>query len=965
MQSGAKSDLLAGLNASQRQAVCAVAGPILIVAGAGTGKTRTLTHRLAYLVTEAGLAARQLLAITFTTKAAEEMRTRIAGLGRDLGDMWIGTIHALCHEILRNHGAEIGLPPDFEIITQADRAALIKHLVHEQAGQLTAGLLRQYDLLISKEKNVVESYDSLSPLCRAYQEKLLAAGQLDFDDLILKTIDLFRRAPATLARQRERFSHLCIDEFQDISPDLELFEKLALLFDRFETVNGQRNRWQNLLVWQWLNDLTEEKIEGWSRKHGINPSDFCRHPYRKICTGGSDDHNGIFAGTCGTWLHVPDLKQRLGRQKPSEIALDALRNGPAVPFGYVGDDEKLNISLLDFLSQMTLNLDEPGLLRMFLHQGTLSDKFFCLGITNVVQELKRHKFTVYFFRTLHDALQGKRPGFFGRFRASTDFKPILLKIDSIARNYHRNHKAYLDTLGEAVPEIFGTLFKTIVKRIRNNSDVNRAFDAHCELNTRSLIEQFEIPTHFRALFEEEHYHQMGGQVTQVNMSRFFDQLSFPVLASSIMAGSSLISSRSLNSNRRFLQEFADSLGNYQYPERVLWLTDTLRDKNGVSSSLSAKLKVIQEHNLPIDFLVCDNDIIAEPHLKVVPSIGRFTFPNYREQTIDIPNILEVKQLFMEGGYDRIVCSTEFVMGLVGLFLKESFKVPAYFFLHTDWLEFIRDTTQLEQSTIDRIRRILRFFYRRYDGIFVLNKDDRDWLVSDEIGMDAGQVHLTAHWAAEAFYPRLRQLELAFDNRIGKEDFVLLYAGRISEEKGVMELPVVYGKLKQSNPSARLVIAGVGPAEEKLRQQVPDAVFLGWVDREMMPILYSSAHMLVLPSRFDTFGNVILEAISCGLPVAAYRIKGPREIIEDTGCGILAETLHELAEGIAETAVNPERMEEMRTQALRRSRAFTIERTMTNFMKNIGLSKSFLDTVKSKAVTRSGSLPGLDSLKKAV
>lgn len=749
---------------------------------------------------------------------------------------------------------------------------------------------------------------------------------------------------------------------QKAGPGLELFEKLALMFERFEVANGQRNIWQNLLIWQWLQGLTEESIDLLSRKHGIDPRDFCRHPYRKVCTGGSDDHIGIFAGTCGTYLHVPDLLERLQTEKPSALALEALKNGAAAPFGFVGNDEKLNVSLLDFLSQMTLNMNEPGLLRMFLHQGTLNDKFCCLAITNVVQELKRHRFTVYFFRTLHDALKGKRPGFFGRFKASTDFKPVILKIDRIARCHHRDHAEYLQTLGEAIPEIFGRLFEIIVKRIRNNTDVTRAFDSDFELNTRSLIEQFEIPTHFRSLFEEDHHHT-GGAVTQVNMSKFFDQLSFPVLASSIMAGTALISSRSLNSNRDFLKEFAASIGGEQHPQRILWLTDTLRDKNGVSSSLSAKLKVVQEHNLPIDFLVCGNEIMAEDHLKVVRSVGKFTFPNYREQTIDIPNILEIKQLFQDGGYDRIVCSTEFVMGLVALFLKESFKVPTYFFLHTDWLEFIRDTTHLETASIDRIRRILRFFYRRYDGVFVLNKDDRDWLTSKEIGISSDQVFLTAHWAAEAFYPRLRQNDLAFGGRIKRDDFVLLYAGRISEEKGVLELPTIYRRLKESNPAAKLVIAGVGPAEEKLREQVPDAVFLGWVDREMMPILYSSASMLVLPSRFDTFGNVILEAISCGLPVAAYRIKGPKEIIEYSDCGILANDLVELAESIAEAAGSRRQIEEMKRQALIRSKAFTIEKTMTAFLNNMGITDVTLE--KKTRVTPDVETSDIIGMKKAV
>lgn len=733
-------------------------------------------------------------------------------------------------------------------------------------------------------------------------------------------------------------------------PGMELFEKLALLFERFEVANGQRNTWQNLLIWEWLEGLTEEKIDAWSKKHGLDPKNFCKNPYRKIYTGGSDDHMAVFAGTCGSYIHVPDLEERLRWEKPSDIVLEGLREGNISPFGYVANHEKLNVSLLDYLSQLTLNMKEPGLFRMFLHHGSLKDKLFCLGASNIIHELKRHRFTVYFFRTLHDALNGKRPGLLSRFRVSPDFKPILMKIDEIAKSRHHNHALYLKTVKTAVPAIFERLNAIIAKRIKGNEEIAGAFNTEFNLDTQTLIKRFEIPSHFRSLFEEEIDNDYD-HVTQVNISTFFDQLSFPVLASAIIAGSSLISTRSLYGNRKILNEFANSIGRHEHPKRLLWLTDTLKDKNGVSGSLSARLDFVRQYDLPVDFLICSNDIEQQDHLKVVPAVGRFSFPNYREQPINVPNILEIKRLFMEGGYDRIICSTEFVMGLVTLYLKASFNVPVYFFLHTDWMEFIRDTTQLDSSALDRIRRILRFFYRNYDGIFVLNKDHRDWLVSNEIQIPRDNVHLTSHWVSKQFQPADRRPLDVFGNAVEEDDFVLLYAGRLSEEKGVLELADIYRKLKQKQPGAKLAVAGIGPTEEKLRQAVPGAIFLGWVDKEKMPDLYSASSMLVLPSRFDTFGNVVLEAMSCGLPVAAYRTKGPKEIIESSKCGILADTLEELGEKIARTGSNRNLLNSMKRHALQRVEYFSREKIMSRFLEDIGLQGEYNISMKEKTVKR--------------
>jgi glycosyltransferase involved in cell wall biosynthesis len=716
----------------------------------------------------------------------------------------------------------------------------------------------------------------------------------------------------------------------------ELFEKLALLFERFEVMNGQRDVWQNLLTWEWLNSITAEKIELWQQKHGITSNNFCKDILTKHICGGSDDHMGLFAGTCGSYLQVPGLEIRRQTNPLSQLALEAIREGAIHPFGSVANHEKLNVAFIDYLSQVALYMKDPGLLRMFLHHGSLREKLIGLGVSNMMQELRRHRFTMFFFKTLHEALRGKRPSLLSRFKISSEFKPMMQEIDEIAKAKDRDQDRYTHLVKEGIPRMFTALNTVMAGRIKTKTQKLGHLDWERRIDAASLISKFEIPTHFRMLFAGNPDRALD-DVSQVNVAEFFDTLSFPALASAFIAGASLISSRVLMNQRKLVNGFAKTLGRFEHPERVLWLTDTLGDKNGVSVSLSAKLGFIQAHALNIDFLTCHQTLPAQPHLNVVRPVGSFSLPGYPDQMIHVPDLLEIKRVFIEGGYDRIICSTELLMGLVALFLKESLAVPVYFFMHTDWLEFFSRTTSLELQVIDRIRRMLRAFYLQFDGIFVMNQDHRNWLTGPAIGFEAQRIFDTAHWVDERFYPRAGNRARIFGNRIADHEIVVLYAGRISEEKGVFDLPKLAQQAKKQGVPIKLVIAGKGPAEDALKSQLPEALFLGWVDRETMPELYSQVDLLILPSRFDTFGNVILEAMSCGTAVAAYAEKGPKSIIKSKRNGILAQDLDDMFVQLQSFVNDARYRRTLKQNSLKRAKAYRPEQIMAALTRNIGLT----------------------------
>lgn len=716
--------------------------------------------------------------------------------------------------------------------------------------------------------------------------------------------------------------------------DLCLFEKLAVLFWRFEVLNGQRDLWQSVLTLNWVQSLTPERIRAYARKHDLDPAEFGVDPDRpKVVTGGSDDHTGIFAGLCGSQLYVPDLQERLKTESASVLALEALRNGDIAPFGSVGENQKLNIALLDYFAQVVIQLKDPGLLRILLHRGSTWDKMGCFVVANLFLEMQKHKKTMKFFSFIHDALHGKKPQRFLKWQAAKDYKFCITQLEKIADSKRNNPELFVDTVNDSIGELFNHLNRLIAQRIRKALEKHEGTSLK-DFSTEELTRKLEIPSQLTALFLGDGKHQ--DNMSNINLAEVLDSLSFPMLISTVLAGSTLASTRVLYQNRELLDRFAGELGRNQHSKRALYLTDTLLDKNGVSTSLSAKLKEIKRTSLPMDFLICHPDAESEPHLHVVKPIADIDLHPFGEQTLQVPDVMEIARIFYEGGYDRIVCSTEGPMALVTLFLQQMFNVPSYFFMHTDWIDFITHATNLNKHERDRIRRLMRALYNRFDGVFVLNREHREWLTGYEMELPEERVFLTAHHTA----PRDLRVQPARKADLipgaTERTPVLFIACRLSREKGIFDLPEIVRKARLSVPELKIVVAGSGPASEELQQQMPDAIFVGWQSREQLASLYLGMDLFIFPSRFDTFGNVLLEALTHGMPAVAYNCKGPKDIIEHEVSGYLVEDTDTMAEAIVRHFGDPTARKHMADNARKRAAGFQAEPIMRQFLADVGL-----------------------------
>ncbi|MBD7976729.1 DNA helicase II [Serpens gallinarum] len=219
--------LLNSLNDAQRQAVAAPRGRQLVLAGAGSGKTRVLVHRIAWLIQVEHASAHSILSVTFTNKAAAEMRQRIEQLlGLNPAGMWVGTFHGLAHRLLRAHWQEAGLAQNFQILDSDDQQRLVKRVIRELGLDDNKWPARQAQWFINGQKDeglrpqhIQASGDlflaTMRTIYEAYEAACARAGVIDFSELLLRALDLWRDQPGLLAHYQKRFRHVLVDEFQD------------------------------------------------------------------------------------------------------------------------------------------------------------------------------------------------------------------------------------------------------------------------------------------------------------------------------------------------------------------------------------------------------------------------------------------------------------------------------------------------------------------------------------------------------------------------------------------------------------------------------------------------------------------------------------------------------------------------------------------------------------------------------
>ena len=223
------SDLLNGLNDRQKEAVEYLDGPLLILAGAGSGKTRVLTYKIAYLLEKKIVKPWEILAITFTNKAAKEMKERVEGLvGAEAQDMWLGTFHSVCVRILKREIELLGYSRDFNIFDEIDKDKVIKEVMKKlniddkiyPTGLIKAEISKAKEVMKDDKQYAKDAQgdfrkEEIAKVYTMYQQTLRTNNSIDFDDIIMLTVQLFLEHPDRLEYYQEKYKYVLVDEYQD------------------------------------------------------------------------------------------------------------------------------------------------------------------------------------------------------------------------------------------------------------------------------------------------------------------------------------------------------------------------------------------------------------------------------------------------------------------------------------------------------------------------------------------------------------------------------------------------------------------------------------------------------------------------------------------------------------------------------------------------------------------------------
>ncbi len=363
-----------------------------------------------------------------------------------------------------------------------------------------------------------------------------------------------------------------------------------------------------------------------------------------------------------------------------------------------------------------------------------------------------------------------------------------------------------------------------------------------------------------------------------------------------------------------------------------WFTDTLEDVNGVSTTIRKMAAAAAAAGEELVVVTSRGELsIEDVRIKNFRPIGEFELPEYELQKLSFPPILQILDYIQREKFTEIIISTPGPIGLTGLLAANMLNLRKTGIYHTDFPEYIRILT--DDKFLESLGwRYMRWLYGQQDTVFVNSEQYRQsWI---DRGIEPDKIKLLPRGLdTELFEPERRDPKFwqrfekrrkqSADQRLVR----LLYVGRVSKEKDLDVLAAAYTKLREENAPMKLYIVGHGPYQKTLAENLPEAVFTGYLAGEDLATAYASADIFVFPSTTDTFGNVIIEAQASGLPAVVSNLGGPSELIEDGVDGIVTKALdaEDFARGIRTLIENAE----LRAQMGARAREKVLNRSWPN------------------------------------
>ena len=672
--------------------------------------------------------------------------------------------------------------------------------------------------------------------------------------------------------QSAQITHAVAHPLYSVNGKLEArhIEQLILLFKHFEGINGLRDALLSDLAQTLFEQLTPEKINELANRHNLAPTH--AEPWKKIFVGGSDDHGGQFAASAFTETPAADSAKRF---------LGFVRNGDCDARGQGG-------------TPLVLSHGFYNIVACFI-QDRFHEK---LGPGAALLEKMFSRF-----------MEGKAPTEF-TLREKTDF--IVQGVLS-GKIFEFVKPANMSLWNE----LSGYFARPEVK-----AKLAAHLDKVSEPERRTFLMANMVAEQLAFRFFKKFVQQIGSG----NMVESMQALSaiVPIL---VILTPYIYGFHSQAPSRKWLREIFKELSGeipiaLQNRKRA-WFTDTLEDVNGVATTIrkmSAAGAAAGKELIVVTSL--NNQQICDIPIKNFPPIGEFELPEYELQKLSFPPILQMLDYIQRERFTEIIISTPGPVGLTALLAAKMLNLQTSGIYHTDFPQYIRILT--EDSFLESMAwRYMHWFYGQLDTVFVNSEEYRQsWI---RHGLDPIKLKILPRGLdTELFHPARR--EPAFFEKFGalNGEVRLLYVGRISREKDLDLLAAAYRRLRDEGLPVQLFIVGHGPYTEALAKTLPEAFFTGYLSGNELATAYASADIFVFPSTTDTFGNVILEAQACGVPVVVSDSGGPKELVDDKTNGLITKShdVDDLADAIRALVTNPALRERMGKSA----RASVIDRS---------------------------------------
>ena len=651
-------------------------------------------------------------------------------------------------------------------------------------------------------------------------------------------------------------------------------EKLLVMFPRFEAINGARDRQAADLVDAIFRHLTPELLAKMADRHGIEPMG--PEPWKKTFTGGSDDHSGVYAGIAHTvTLPAEDVGEFLAH----------LRRGDHEAAGCCGGSVMMGHSFYHIAYQYYKD-------RFLRGDGS--------GKPTIIGEL---------FKNLLQGSAAPQPpvGLRGKVR---DLASGLLWSRQINK---------LNDVERTLVEEFSRLFSAENRRdvASPPMDDRRTFRIACQIS-------HTLGYDFLCRFVE--FARQGRLMESLQTIASLGPVALS-MAPYLAAFSTQHKDESFL--RSIAAHFSAAAELRKLSQRKAWVTDTYTDVNGVTRTIQSLAAAAHQTGKQLTVLTSLGALApGKIDVKNFLPVGTFQLPEYESQTVSFPPFLEVIEYIERQRFQEIIISTPGTMGLTALLAARLLGLRTTGIYHTDFPEYVRRLTQ-DDEMADMTWKYMRWFYEQCDTIFVPTEYYRKQLIRHDF--EPGKLKVMARGVdTQLFHPAKR--DPAFYQRYGLGDsFKFLYVGRLSREKNLDLLLQAFDRLLQAGRPVSLIFVGDGPYREELQRQCGGRpiVFTGFLANEELAAAYASADAMVFPSTTDTFGNVVLEAQACGLPVIVTDRGGPPDIVRRYNSGIVFDVSRPetLLDAIAELSSNPKRCDELRASGLRNAEECSWQRVL--------------------------------------